>query len=205
MHGVKIASVDEDDSDDDKITRVGATKLALLQATAAAAIRGKVRARRRDGSAGMRTDDGVAAAARVALGVEGRMPNNEARAALESLPGAKVMRRVLAALHDNTNKEEEQDDDNKEEQGDNEEEDGFVATQDDDTKDNKTLVGEAPKVQQESCRKAHQQTHKEAHHLAYRGGRTLVMSSDGNNGKIRGSKVRPGIWPVDKDRKALPP
>ena len=202
MHGVKIASVDEDDSDDDKITRVGATKLALLQATAAAAIRGKVRARRRDGSAGMRTDDGVAAAARVALGVEGRMPNNEARAALESLPGAKVMRRVLAALHDNTNKEEEQDDDNEE---DNEEEDGFVATQDDDTKDNKTLVGEAPKVQQESCRKAHQQTHKEAHHLTYRGGRTLGMSLDGNYGKARGSKVRPGSRSINKDRKALPP
>ncbi len=130
------------------------------------------------------------------------MPNNEARAALESLPGAKVMRRVLAALHDNTNKEEEQDDDNEE---DNEEEDGFVATQDDDTKDDETLVGEAPKVQQESCRKAHQQTHKEAHHLAYRGGRTLGMSSDGNNEKIRGSKVRPGSWPVDEDRKALSP
>ncbi len=205
MHGIKIASVNKDDSDDNKITCVGATKPVLLQATAAAAVRGKVGARRGDGSAGMRMDDGVAAAARVALGVKGRMPNNEARAALKSLPGAEVMRRVLAALHDDTDKEEEQDDDNEEEQGDNKKEDGFVATQDDDTKDNKTLVGEAPKVQQESCRKAHQQTHKEAHHLTYRGGRTLGMSLDGNYGKARGSKVRPGSRSINKDRKALPP
>jgi hypothetical protein len=87
----------------------------------------------------MQPDDDVAAAARLALVVEGCMPNDKARAALESLPGAKVVRRVLAALRDNTNEEEEQDDDNKEEQGNNNGEDGFVITQDNVTKDNKTL------------------------------------------------------------------
>jgi hypothetical protein len=40
------------------------------------------------------------------------MPNNKARAALESLPGAKVVRRALAALRNDTNEEEEQDDNN---------------------------------------------------------------------------------------------
>jgi hypothetical protein len=67
----------------------------------------------------MRPDNNVAAAARLALGVKGHMPDNEARAALESLPGAKVVRRVLALLCDNTDEEEEQDNNNKEEQGNN--------------------------------------------------------------------------------------
>ncbi len=67
------------------------------------------------------------------------MLDDEARAALESLPGANVVRRVLAALHDNTDEEEEQDNNNKEEQGVNDGEDGFVITHDGDTKDNKTL------------------------------------------------------------------
>jgi hypothetical protein len=66
------------------------------------------------------------------------MPDNKARAALESLPGAEVVRRVLEPLRNDTDKEEEQDDDNKEEQGDNDGEDGFVVTQDNNTKDNKT-------------------------------------------------------------------
>ncbi len=205
MHGVKIASVNEDDLDNDMIAPVGATKPALLQAKLAAAIWGEVGARRGDGSVGMGPDNGVAAAAIFALGVKGRMPDKEARAALKSLPGAQVMRRALAALRDNTNKEEEQDNDNEEEQGNDEEEDGFVVTQDNDTKDNETSVGETPKVQQASGKKAHQQTHKEAHHLAYRGGGTLGMSSDGNDGKTQGSKVRPGSRPINEDRKALPP
>jgi hypothetical protein len=147
VHGIKIASVDEDDLDDNKIARVGATKPALLQAKVAAAVRGKVGVRRGDGSAGMRPDNGVMAAARFALGVKGCMPNDKARAAFESLLGAQGVRRALAALRDNTDDEEEQDDNNKEEQGDNEEEDGFVVTQDDNTKDNETSVGETPKVQ----------------------------------------------------------
>jgi hypothetical protein len=205
MHGIKIASISEDDLDDDKIARVGATKPALLQAKAVAAIRGKVGARRRDGSAGMRSDNGVVAAARFALGVKGCMPDDKARAALESLPGAQVMRRALAALCDDTDEEEEQDDDNKEEQGKDKEEDEFVVTQDNDTKDDETLVGETPKVQQASSRKAHQQTYKEAHHLAYRGGGMLGMSLDGDDGKTQGSKVRPGSRPNNEDRKALPP
>jgi hypothetical protein len=66
------------------------------------------------------------------------MPDNEARATLERLPGAKVVRMVLAALHNNTNEEEEQDNNNVEEQGNNDGEDGFVVTQDDDTKDKET-------------------------------------------------------------------
>ena len=61
------------------------------------------------------------------------MPNNEARAAFKGLPCAKVVRRVLAALCNNTT--------NKEEPGDNEEEDRFVITHDNNTKDNKTLGG----------------------------------------------------------------
>ncbi len=105
---------------------------------AAAAVRGKVGMRRGDGGAGMCPDDDIAAAAQLALGVKGRMPDNKARAALESLPGAEVVRRVLAPLCDDTNKEEEQDDDNKEEQGNNDGEDRFVVTQDNDTEDNKT-------------------------------------------------------------------
>jgi hypothetical protein len=66
------------------------------------------------------------------------MLDDEAKAALESLPGTEVMRRALAALHNNTNEEEEQDNDNKEEQGDNNGEDGFILTQDDNTEDNET-------------------------------------------------------------------
>jgi hypothetical protein len=65
----------------------------------------------------MRPEDDVAAAAGLALGVEGCMPNNKARAAVESHPGAKVVRRVLAALRNDTDEEEDQDNDDKEEQG----------------------------------------------------------------------------------------
>ncbi len=105
----------------------------------AAAVQGKVGIRLGDGGAGMRLDNDVAAAAGLALGVEGSMPNIEARAALESLPGAKVMRRALAALRNNTNEEKEQDDEEEEDQGNDNGEDGFLITQDVDTKDNKTL------------------------------------------------------------------
>jgi hypothetical protein len=106
-------SVDEDDSDNDKIASVGTTKPALLRALAAAAVRGEVGTSCRDGSVGMCLDDNITAAAQFALGVKGRMPNDEARAALESLPGAKVVRRALAALHDDTDKEEKQDNNNE--------------------------------------------------------------------------------------------
>jgi hypothetical protein len=51
----------------------------------------------------MYLDDGVAAAARFAPGAKGSMPNNKAKAALESLTGAEVVRRALAALRDDTN------------------------------------------------------------------------------------------------------
>jgi hypothetical protein len=87
----------------------------------------------------MRPDNDVAAAARLALGVEGRMPEDKARAALKSLPGPKVVRRALAALCNNTNKEEEQENDDEEEKGNDDGEDGFVITQDNDTKDDETL------------------------------------------------------------------
>ncbi len=84
-------------------------------------------------------DDNIMAAAQFFLKVKGRMPNNEARAALGSVPGTEVVRRALGALHDDTNKEEEQDNNNQEEQGVDDGEDGFVITHDDDTKDNETL------------------------------------------------------------------
>ncbi len=120
------------------------------------------------------------------------MPDNKTRAALESITGAKVVRRALAALRDNTNEEEEQDDNNKEEPSDDGNKDGFVVTQDNNTKDNRTLGGESPKVQRAGGWKAYQQTHKEAYHLADRGGGKLGLASDGKDGKTRGSKARPG-------------
>ncbi len=100
--------------DGDEIAHVGATKPALLRASAAATVWGKVGVRCGDGSAGMYPDDGVAAAARFAPGAKGRMPDDKAKAALESLTGAEVVRRALEALRDDTNEEAEQDDGNKE-------------------------------------------------------------------------------------------
>ncbi len=83
---------------------------------------------------GMCPDNNIMAAAQFSLGVKGHMPDKKARAAIESLPGAKVVRRALAALRNNTDEEEEQDNNNKEEQGIDDREDGFVVTQDDNTK-----------------------------------------------------------------------
>jgi hypothetical protein len=94
---------------------------------------------RGDGGTGTRPDDNVTGAAQLALGFEGRMPNNKVRAAFEGLPRAKVVRRALAALRDDT--------DDKKEPGNDEEEDGFVITQDNNTKDNKALGRKAPKIQ----------------------------------------------------------
>ncbi len=95
----------------------------------------------------MYPDDGVAAAARFAPRAMGHMPNNKAKAELECLVGAEVVRRALEALHDDTNEEAEQYDDNEEEPSGDGDNDGFVITQDNDTKDDKTSGGEAPKVQ----------------------------------------------------------
>ncbi len=92
--------------DNDKIASGGTTKPALLQALAAAAVRGEVGASCGDGGVGMCPDDDIMAAAQFALGVKGPMPNDKARTVLESLPGAKVVKRALAALHNNTNEEE---------------------------------------------------------------------------------------------------
>ncbi len=117
---------------------MGATKLALLGALAAAAVRSKVGAKCEDGCAGMYPDDNVAAAANFSPRFKGRMPYDEARATLDSLTSAEVMRRVLAALRDDTNNNEEQDNDNEEEPSDDGDEDTFVITQDDNTKDDKT-------------------------------------------------------------------
>ncbi len=114
-HSHKITSHGKDGLDGDEIARGGATNPASLQALASAAIRGEVGARRGDGGAGMYPDNGVAAAARFVPGAKGRMPNDKARTALESLTGAEVVRRALAALRDDTDKEKEQDDDNEEE------------------------------------------------------------------------------------------
>ncbi len=104
----------------------------MTRSGGAGAIRG-------DGGTGTHPDDNVAAAAQLALKFEGRMLDNKVRAAFEGLPGAEVMRRALAALRNDTN--------DKEEPGDNKEEDGFIVTQDNNTKDNKTSDGKAPKVQ----------------------------------------------------------
>ncbi len=60
-------SIDKDNPDDDKIANLGDTKPVLLQALAAAAVQGKVGARRRDGGARIRPDDSIVAAARFAL------------------------------------------------------------------------------------------------------------------------------------------
>jgi hypothetical protein len=146
-HGHKIANRGKDGSDSNEIARVGTTKPALIQALAAATIRGKVGVRRGDGGAEMYPDDGVAAAARFDPGAMGRMPDNEAKAELKCSTGAEVVRRALAALHDDTDEETERYDDNKEEPSGDGNNDGFVVTQDNDTKDNKTLGSEAPKVQ----------------------------------------------------------
>jgi hypothetical protein len=62
------------------------------------------------------------------------------------------------------------------------------------------LDGEAPKVQRASSRKAHQQTHKEARHLAGRGGGTLGLASDGEDGKTRNPKAGSGRRAINKDR-----
>ncbi len=51
----------------------------------------------------MRPDEGVVAAAQFSLGVDRHMPNDKARTALESLPGAKVLRRALVAFCNNAN------------------------------------------------------------------------------------------------------
>jgi hypothetical protein len=96
-------SIEEDNSDGNKIASLDATKPALLQALVAAAVRGKVGTRRGDSSVRMRPDDGVVAAAQFALRVEGRMPHDKVRATLKSRPGTMVVRRVLAALRNNTN------------------------------------------------------------------------------------------------------
>jgi hypothetical protein len=204
-HGHKITSRGKDGSDGDEIARGGATKPASLQALASAAIRGEVGARRGDGGAGMYPDDSVAAAARFVPGAKGRMPNTEARTALESLTGAEVVRKVLAALRDDTDEEEEQDNDNEEEPSGDGNDSGFVITQDDDSKDNETSGGEAPKVQQGSGREAHKQTHKEAPPLTDRGGGTLGLASDGEDEKTRNSKARPGSRAINKDRNTRAP
>jgi hypothetical protein len=131
----------------DEIACVGATKLALIRAPAAATVRGEVGVRRGDGGAGMYPDNGIAAAARFDPRAMGCMPNNKAKAELECSTGAEVVRRALAALRDNTDKEAEQYNNNKEEPSGNSDNNGFVITQDDNTEDNETLGSEAPKVQ----------------------------------------------------------
>jgi hypothetical protein len=50
-------------------------------------------------------DEDIAAAARLALGVEGLRPSDKARAAVARLPGAVIVQRALAALRDGTNDE----------------------------------------------------------------------------------------------------
>ncbi len=152
---------------------------------------------RGDSGAGTRPDNNVTAAAQVALGFEGRMPDDAARTAFAGFPGAEVKRRALAVLHNDTN--------DKEEPGNDDEEDGLVVALDNDTNDNETLGGKAPKGQQGSGREVHQKTHKEAHHPAYGGGGTLGLSSDGEDGETRAPNARPGSLPVNKGKKTQAP
>jgi hypothetical protein len=133
------------------------------------------------------------------------MPNNKARTALESLTGAEVVRRELAALRDDTDKEEEQDDDDEEEQSGDGNNSGFVITQDNDSEDDETSGSEVPKVQRGSGWEAHKQTHKEAPPLTDRGGGTLGLALDGEDGKTRNSKARPGSQAINKDRNTWSP
>jgi hypothetical protein len=193
-YGHKIASRGEDGSDGNEIAPVGATKPSLLRASAAATVRGEFGARSGDGGTGMYLDDGIAEAARFAPGAKGRIPDNKAKAALESLTGTEVMRRALEALCNNTDEEVEQYDNNREDPSGNSNNDGFVVTQDDNTEDDKTSGGEAPKMQQASGRRAHQQTG--------RGGGTLELASDGEDGKTQNSNARPGRQAVNEDRNA---
>ncbi len=146
-HGYKIASRGKDGLDGDEIAFVGATKPALIQALAAATVWGKDGARRGDSSAGMYPDNGIAAAARFAPGAIRCMPDNKAKAELECLRGAEVVRRALVALRDDTDEEAERYNNNEEEPSGDGDDDGFVITQDDNTEDNKTSGSEAPKVQ----------------------------------------------------------
>jgi hypothetical protein len=87
-YGHKITSRGKDGLDGNEIAPVGATKPSLLQASAAATVRGEVGARRGDSGAGMYPDNGIAAAARFAPGAKGHMLDDKAKAALESLTGA---------------------------------------------------------------------------------------------------------------------
>ncbi len=196
-HDHKIASHGEDGSDGDDSAPVGAKKPTLLQTLAATTVRSKVGARRGDGGTGIYPDDGVAAAARSAPGAKGRMLNDGLEAALESITGTEVIRRALAALRDNIYEEAEQDDNNKEEPSGDSDNDRFAITQDDNTEDDETSDGEAPKVQQTSGWKAHQQTHKEARHLADRGGGTLGLALEGKDGKTRNPKAGSGRQAVN--------
>jgi hypothetical protein len=63
-------------------------------------------ARTRSSRAGARCwDNNVMVAARLALGFKGCTPNDEAWAAVKGLSGAKVVKKALAALRNNTNEE----------------------------------------------------------------------------------------------------
>jgi hypothetical protein len=146
-HGHMITSRGEDGLDGNDSAPVGAKKPTLLRTLASATVRSKVSARRGDGGAGIYPDNGITAAARSAPGAKGRMSNDGSGAALESIMGAEVVRRVLAALRDDIYEESEQDDNNEEEPSHDSNNDGSIITQDDNTEDNETSDGEAPKVQ----------------------------------------------------------
>jgi hypothetical protein len=87
--------------DDTDLDPQGFPEDAIQQST-----RARTGARTRLGRAGARCwDNDIAVAAQSALGFEGCTPDNEAWAAVKGLLGAKVVRKALAALHNDTNKE----------------------------------------------------------------------------------------------------
>ncbi len=86
--GIPIEIVNEDGSSGDKVSLANKDKFVSEEGD-----------NKRD------PDKDIAAAARLALGVEGLRPSNEARAAVARLPGTVIVRRALVALRDDTNNE----------------------------------------------------------------------------------------------------
>ncbi len=86
--GVPVKIVNKDGSNGDKVSLASEDKFAS-----------------EEGDGERDPDKDIAAAARLALGVEWLRPSNEARAAVARPPGAVIVQRALAALHNNTDDE----------------------------------------------------------------------------------------------------
>jgi hypothetical protein len=87
-HGVPVEIVNEDGSSGDEVSLASEDEFAS-----------------EEGDDEHDPDEDISAAARLALGVEGLRPSDEARAAVARLPGTVIVRRALAALRYGTNDE----------------------------------------------------------------------------------------------------